>query len=56
MAHLLRDFFNKVMVLFYNIIEVFDLPNINLQKQPAHHKKQCKLQVNGINTGFIGTT
>jgi len=33
------------MVLFYNIIEVFDLSDVNLQKQLYHHKKQSQLQV-----------
>ena len=54
--HLLSDFFDKAMSLFYNIIEVFYLPDVNMHKQPAHHKKQCQLQVNGINAGLIGAT
>jgi hypothetical protein len=32
---------------------VFDLPEVNLQKQLSHYKKQCQLQVNGISTTFI---
>ena len=54
--HLLSDFFDKAMSLFYNIIEVFYLPDDNMHKQPAHPKKQCQLKVNGINAGLIGAT
>jgi hypothetical protein len=39
--HRLGDFFDKSMALLHNIIELFDLPDVNLQKQPAYHKKQC---------------
>jgi len=54
--HWLIDFFDKSMAILRNIIKVFYLSDLNQQKQTAHHKKQGQLQINGINTGLIGTT
>lgn len=44
------------MLLLHDVVEVFDLSDDNLKEQPAHQKKECQLQVNSINAGFIGTT
>ena len=44
------------MVLLDNIIELFNLSQMNLGEQSAHHEEQCQLQIDCINSCFISAT
>ena len=44
------------MVLFNDIVQVFDLTNRELYEYYTQQEQECQLQINSIYACFIGTT
>lgn len=43
------------MILFHDVVEVFDLSDINLKEHPSHHEQQNQMQFDSINASLVGT-